>query len=408
MSTAPPPRPRCYRCMRPESMCLCSNLPSVPTRTRIVVLQHPHERKHPFGTARFIRLCLPNAELHVAYGGLSGDLLTPLDVPPDTAVLFPHAQAIELDELPAAERPGTLLVIDGTWSHAKRLYRMNPWLQKLRHVRLSPSAPSRYRIRREPQADYVSTVEATVEALQILEPETPGIDGLVTAFDSMIDRQIAHINSVERHGRSRSPRQRESRRLPALLEDPRLVVAYAESSLPGGDVHAEREIVQWAAVRIDGSETFHAIVRPTGAFPSTCHLEHMGMTTQDLEAGIDTTTARERFVAWAGADAPIAAWTQSSLDWASPLLSPAMPQVVLKTAYCNLRNHRASFLESVVAREGLAPVTLECSGRARERMGNVLAVAQWLRQQRRAQGNASGGSGGPNGPVPLDPPIPPQ
>ena len=53
-------------------------------------------------------------------------------------------------------------------------------------------------------------------------------------------------------------------------------------------------------------------------------------------------------------------------------------------------------------------MTLECSGRARERMGNVLAVAQWLRQQRRAQGNASGGSGGPNGPVPLDPPIPPQ
>ena len=74
----------------------------------------------------------------------------------------------------------------------------------------------------------------------------------------------------------------------------------------------------------------------------------------------------------------------------------------------NLRNHRASFLESVVAREGLAPVPLECSGRARERLGNVLAIAQWLRQQRRVQGNASGGRGGPSSPVPLDAPIPPQ
>jgi DTW domain-containing protein YfiP len=384
MSIAPPPRPRCYRCMRPESMCLCSNLPSVPTRTRIVILQHPHERKHPFGTARFVRLCLPNAEVHVAYGGLSGDMLTPIDVPADTAVLFPHAHAIELDELPEAERPGTLLVIDGTWSHAKRLYKMNPWLQNLRHVRLSPSAPSRYRIRREPQADYVSTVEATVEALQILEPDTQGLEGLVTAFDSMIDRQIAHVNSVERHGRSRTPRQRESRRLPVLLEDPRLVIGYAESSVPGGDVNTARELVQWVAVRIDGNETFEVVMRPTGAFPPTCHLEHMGITAADLEAGVDAATARERFCAWAGVDAPIAAWTQSSLDWVSPVLSPSMPQTVLKTAYCNFRNHRASFLESVVEREGLSPVALQCSGRARERLGNVLAIARWLRDQRHA------------------------
>ena len=124
-------------------MCLCSDLPTVPTRTQVVVLQHPHESKHPFGTARFVKLCLPNAQVHVAYGGLTGDLLTPLDLPADTAVLYPHPDATDLAEVPAAERPSTVLVLDGTWSHAKRLYRMNPWLQNLRHVRLSPSAPSR-------------------------------------------------------------------------------------------------------------------------------------------------------------------------------------------------------------------------------------------------------------------------
>ena len=36
-------------------MCLCSDLPTVPTRTQVVVLQHPHESKHPFGTARFVK-----------------------------------------------------------------------------------------------------------------------------------------------------------------------------------------------------------------------------------------------------------------------------------------------------------------------------------------------------------------
>jgi DTW domain-containing protein YfiP len=371
--------------MRPQSMCLCSDLPTVPTRTHIVILQHPHERKHPFGTARFVRLCLPNAAVHVAYGGLSGDLLTPLELPPDAAVLYPHPTAVDLAALPPAERPGTLLVLDGTWAHAKRLYKMNPWLQSLRHVRLSPQAPSRYRIRREPQADYVSTVEATVEALRILEPETAGLDGLVTAFDRMIDRQIAHAETVQRFGRTKSERQRESKRLPPQLDDPRLVVGYAESSLPGGDERNPRQLVQWVAARIDGGDVFEVLVRPPGEWPTSCHLDHMGITAADLAGGVDEATARAAFVAWAGETAPVAAWTQSSLDWGAPVFGPSMPQIVLKTAYCNLRNHRASFLESVVEREGLTPVAAACRGRARERLGNALAAARWLRAMRKQQ-----------------------
>jgi hypothetical protein len=52
MSPTQPHRPRCYRCLRPADSCYCAELPSVPTRTRVVILQHPHERTHPFGTAR--------------------------------------------------------------------------------------------------------------------------------------------------------------------------------------------------------------------------------------------------------------------------------------------------------------------------------------------------------------------
>lgn len=385
MSDPAAPRPRCYRCQRPQSMCLCAGLPSVPTRTRVVVLQHPHERRHPFGTARFVRLCLPNGEVHTAYGGLRGDLLTPLELPPDTAILYPHPAAEDLAALPPADRPGALLLLDGTWAHAKRLYKMNPWLQGLRHVRLQPSAPSRYRIRREPQADYVSTLEATVEALRILEPGTPGLDDLLSAFDRMIDRQVDHAATVQRFGRSKSERQRESRRLPAQLDDPRLVVAYAESSLPGGDEHAPRELVQWVAVRIDGGEVFEALLRPPGIWPTDCHLDHMGIRPDELAAGETAAQAAARFSAWAGAGAPVAAWTQSSLDWGAPVLPPDAPCLVLKTAYCNLRNQRAGFLEGVVAREGLAPVPLACRGRARERLGNALAAARWLRTMRGQQ-----------------------
>jgi len=80
-------------------------------------------------------------------------------------------------------------VLDGTWSQARGLYRENPWLSELPHYSLSPAEPTRYRIRKAPRRSYVSTIEAIVQALTLLEPETEGIDRLIEVFDEMIDAQ---------------------------------------------------------------------------------------------------------------------------------------------------------------------------------------------------------------------------
>lgn len=377
-----PFRARCYRCLRPAAMCRCAAMPTVPTRTRIVVLQHPHERMHPFGTARLVGLCMPNAEVHTAYGGLGGVLHCEPPLPADAAVLFPHRDAQDLEQMPAGEHPSALVVLDGTWAHARRLYRDNPWLQRLRHVRLHPRQPSRYRIRREPRADYVSTIEAIVQALQIVEPTTPRLEALLDAFDAMIDQQVAHVAAVTRNGRSKKPRQRPSRALSPLLADPRLVVAYAESSLPGGDPGAERELVQWAAVHVGTGAVFEAVLQPTRGGPSPYHLRHMGLSPDDLAAGESEAAARARFHSFTGPGAPIATWTQTTLDWGAPMRPHDAACTVLKTNYCNLRNRRASYLDEVVAREGLTPAPVGCRGRAAHRLGNALAVARWLQSMR--------------------------
>lgn len=388
-------RERCYRCMRPRGHCVCAGLSSVATRTAVVILQHPQEKRHPFGTARLVGLCLPNARVHTVYGGLRGDLHCPLELPVDTAVLYPHPRAEDLAAVArSGSPPSTLLALDGTWAHAKRLYAENPWLQRLRHVRLHPSEPSRYRIRREPQADYVSTLEAVVAALRLLEPATVGLDALTAAFDRMIDRQVEHLANAERNGRCKRERQRPSRQLPPLLGDPRLVVAYAESSVPGGDKSGPRELVQWAAARVHGDGTFEAVLRPAAAWPTEHHLAHMGLDARALAGGEALAAARERFAGWAGA-APVALWTRSSLDWGRALLAPGTRTCLLKIAYTNLRNHGAGLLEDVVQREGLAPLPTGCRGRAGTRLANVLAVARWLAAVR-ARALASGGAtGGP-------------
>ena len=58
-------RPTCYRCFRPQPMCLCAVVKPVANRCRVTVLQHPNERLHPFGTARFVRLGLENASTSI-------------------------------------------------------------------------------------------------------------------------------------------------------------------------------------------------------------------------------------------------------------------------------------------------------------------------------------------------------
>ncbi|MCR3765182.1 DTW domain-containing protein, partial [Pseudomonas aeruginosa] len=44
-------RSRCERCARPASHCLCALIPSLPSRTRVLVLQHPSEVGHALNTA---------------------------------------------------------------------------------------------------------------------------------------------------------------------------------------------------------------------------------------------------------------------------------------------------------------------------------------------------------------------
>jgi DTW domain-containing protein len=184
-------RPTCYRCFKPTVTCICASIERVANRTGLIVLQHPHERFHPVGSARIAALgfetirvepCAPWSD-HSAVGAR---------LPEGAALLYPAAGARELEALPVAERPRHLVVLDGTWSHAKKMYDAHAWLRGLPHVRLVPRLPSQYRIRRQPKRDCLATLEAIVCALGILEPETKGLERLLACFSTMVDRQATH------------------------------------------------------------------------------------------------------------------------------------------------------------------------------------------------------------------------
>ena len=184
-------RAQCPRCLRPQTHCLCELIPQLESRTRVLLLQHPSEVNHALNTARLAALGLTNAELRV--GEVFEDLADLLNPPGYRArLLFPGdgAQLITAHAPPGDDLPLLLVVPDGTWRKARKLLHLNPLLAQLPRVTLPEGAVSRYRLRKAPGPGALSTLEAIVQALEILEPAT-SFAPLLRPFEALIEGQIA-------------------------------------------------------------------------------------------------------------------------------------------------------------------------------------------------------------------------
>jgi len=188
------PRAVCSRCRRAQVVCYCRHLTSIPTRTRIVFLQHTRERSVAIGTARMASLCLPNSELYVGVHWVGTHALARAVGDPERppALLFPGDAAIDIVREPPPG-PITLVVVDGTWRQVKKVVRLNPPLAALPRYAFVPPAPSEYRIRHEPKETYVSTIEALVHVLGVLEGEPARFTALLAPFRAMVDAQLEYV-----------------------------------------------------------------------------------------------------------------------------------------------------------------------------------------------------------------------
>jgi len=182
-------RARCERCLRPENHCLCALIPQLDSRTRVLILQHPSEVNHALNTARLAALGLNNAQWVV--GETFDNLAELLNVPGYQArLLFPGEEATTLAASSTDNEPMLLVVPDGTWRKARKLLHLNPLLAALPRVTLCCVPASRYRLRKAPAADALSTLEAIVHALQTVEPDR-SFEALLRPFEALIEGQIA-------------------------------------------------------------------------------------------------------------------------------------------------------------------------------------------------------------------------
>lgn len=304
------PRPTCPRCRRPLRVCYCAALTTIETATRIVILQHPRERDVAIGTARMAALCLPRASVHVGVRWEGSDVLDAIarDTTRRAVLLYPGPGAGDVLADPP-RGPTTLVVIDGTWAQAKTIVRENPALAALPRYAFTPPEPSEYRIRKEPAAACVSTLEALVHALGAIEGDPQRFRDLLRPFRAMVDAQIAARADA---GRARFCRPREHVRRDGPLDVLRrrfadVVCVAAEANLvQGGGANAE-ELVHWVARRAATGETFDAVARPDLPLGARTTL-HIRVGEDRLRAGGSRAELVEAFARWLRPGDVVCSW----------------------------------------------------------------------------------------------------
>ena len=239
-------RETCPSCYRPPTLCLCKVLKATEPsgsnklQTKLLILQHPNERrKNNLSTVPLLKLALKDQVKIVGGHTFEQDDMPPIfqetiDKGVRPLLLYPSPDSISLDadifrgkdasidratdeitsivshhrDVINQSNNNLLIVIDGTWSEAKRMVRDSPFLtQNCQPVQFSSDALSIYHaLRREPEEHCLSTLEACAQTLMLLEPPSSAdhtqrvVDRLHTVLQAHVD---AHLANAQRFTLSR-------------------------------------------------------------------------------------------------------------------------------------------------------------------------------------------------------------
>lgn len=204
----------CLQCQRPQSVCVCDWITPISNLVEVGIFQHPTEAKQVKGTAKLVALSLSQVQLWVGErlsdvpaleawldGAQQQDKTVLLLYPPtetpatNTAetISQPRQALINIADLCGLTQAQLsqlcVLVLDGTWRKTHKMLCLNPRLAALTRLQIEPNTPSNYRIRKQKNAQSLSTVEAVVQVLSTLENAPQRYAPLLEAFNAMVQQQ---------------------------------------------------------------------------------------------------------------------------------------------------------------------------------------------------------------------------
>jgi DTW domain-containing protein YfiP len=207
----------CKNCEKPLKLCVCAALAPVDNRVSVLILRHPQEQDRILGTARVAALQLKNAVLKtgLSWPNLAKVLGRPADpkrwgvlylgtaktsapLPPRVLTIVNRKGEASPDQDQTLETLEGIILLDGNWQQAKALWWRNAWMLKCRRLVLQPPRPSLYgKLRKEPRAESVSTIEAAAYTLAALDHDESLVDKILPPFRLLLEKARANRPSEQ-------------------------------------------------------------------------------------------------------------------------------------------------------------------------------------------------------------------
>jgi DTW domain-containing protein YfiP len=201
-----PRKERCTGCRLVPSHCMCALRPVVPTRAAVCLIMAEFEPLKPSNTGWLIADVVPRTyafgwsrmEVDPAllalladpqwqpYVVFPGEFAEPARV---VTALLPDAS----DALP--ERRPLFILLDGTWSQARKIFRKSPYLKGYPVLSLRPEQLSRYKLRRSTHEHHFCTSEVASLCLA-LAGDLHAAQTLEAYLDVFSDRYLRAKQSV--------------------------------------------------------------------------------------------------------------------------------------------------------------------------------------------------------------------
>ncbi len=163
---------RCQRCLLPQKNCLCATVEAQQARSRFCLVMFDTEPMKPSNTGRLIADILPET---LAFGWsrteTDADLLAAVQTQNyQPLVVFPGSYADAGREIltvpPTTGKPPLFIMLDGTWTEARKMFRKSPWLDAFPVMSLDVTTPSRYTLREAHGVGQHCTAEVAAALLE--------------------------------------------------------------------------------------------------------------------------------------------------------------------------------------------------------------------------------------------------
>lgn len=192
-------RPMCYKCMRPRTHCVCNLVKQFRAHCNVLIIQHPHERKKYYGTAKIVTSAISNSKL------LRGLQFEPAYIEKimdgqKPYILYPGKDSVDCEDIPL-DTGNTIIAIDGTWDEAGKIMHRNPFLKTFPRLTFNRPFRSAYQIRKQPKPNYLSTLESIGHLLKLSAQSMNDFelvkryDSLFEGFQLMIAQQLEYIEN---------------------------------------------------------------------------------------------------------------------------------------------------------------------------------------------------------------------